>query len=183
MQPIITSPIFFLMTKKRNSIPFSELHLTAKNYVPDGKGGYMPAPNDHPRVRKAATPAVVKSPPAKGKWSHIRKRRGQMNKTEAMYADYLDALKGSGHILQWWYEAITIKIAADTRYVPDFLVQLPGGELVLHEVKGAQIMFTPDAKVKVKVCAAMLPFRIFIVIPKAQKRGGGYEITEVSNDE
>lgn len=102
-----------------------------------------------------------------------RKKPGEMNKTESKYAAYLDELKKCGDILDYWFEGLTLKLAANTRYTPDFLVMLPNGALQLHEVKGAIAIFRDDAKVKVKVCANMYPFEMLVAYPK---KGGGWNV-------
>lgn len=106
-----------------------------------------------------------------------RRTPGTMNKTEARYADTLTLRKNAGEIEAFWYEAITFKLAPDTRYTPDFMVQLTDGTIELHEVKG---FFEDHAKVKVKVAAAMFPFAFKIVRAKAKKDGGGWDIKEIN---
>ena len=102
-----------------------------------------------------------------------RKKPGEMNKTEQKYSQYLDQLKHSGDVEDYWFEGLTLKLAENTRYTPDFLVLLPSGVLQLHEVKGARAIFKDDAKVKVKVCARMFPFEMLVAYPK---KGGGWDI-------
>ena len=83
-----------------------------------------------------------------------------MNRTEARYAERLEILRRAGE-LQWWkYGAITLKLGDDCRYSPDFMVVLPNGEIEMHETKG---FFRDDAKVKLRVAAAMFPFRFWLV--------------------
>lgn len=102
-----------------------------------------------------------------------------MNGWEKRRAQELEAMKRSGEILNWWggkHRGITLKLAHDTRYTPDFLVQHIDGSLTLEEVKG---FFRDDAKVKTKLCAALYPFPLRVLTAKPQKRGGGWDITEV----
>jgi hypothetical protein len=80
-----------------------------------------------------------------------------MNKTEQARALDLEAMKRNGFILEWWYERWTFKLADDTRYTPDFIVQMPDGTLEVEEVKG---FWREDARVKVKVFASLYPFRV-----------------------
>lgn len=79
-----------------------------------------------------------------------------MNKTEQRRGIELEAMKRSGLIAAWWYEKVTLKLADDTRYTPDFLVQELDGTLRFEETKG---FWRDDAKVKIKVAAALYPFR------------------------
>jgi hypothetical protein len=80
-----------------------------------------------------------------------------MNKWEKARAVDLEAAKRAGTIADWWFERLTLKLADDTRYTPDFLVQDLDGSLRLEEVKG---FWRDDAKVKIKVAAAQFPFPI-----------------------
>lgn len=108
--------------------------------------------------------------------ANVRRRHqpGVMNKSEAAYAAHLDVLKRVGQIADYWFERVTVKLAHDTRYTPDFLVQLPDGELQLHEVKGH---FEDDALVKVKVAAELFPFRILVA---KLHRGQVIEMKEIT---
>lgn len=106
-----------------------------------------------------------------------RLKAGAMNKTERAYADHLERLKWEGSILWYAFEAMTLKLADDTRYTPDFLVMAATGQLEAHEVKG---FWKDDARVKIKVAAEKFPFRFIAVKVKAKKDGGGwaYEVFE-----
>lgn len=77
-----------------------------------------------------------------------------MNKTERKRAIELEALKRDGGIREWWYEKITLKLADDCRYTPDFAIVENDGRLVFEEIKG---FWRDDAKVKIKVAAAQFP--------------------------
>lgn len=91
-----------------------------------------------------------------------RLKTGVMNKGEADYAQYLSLLKHGGKILWFAFEGIKVRLADNTFYSPDFAVMASDGTLELHEVKGH---WTDDARVKIKVAAALFPFR-FIAIKK-----------------
>ncbi len=54
---------------------------------------------------------------------------GLMNATESRYADILQARKLSGEIVEWLFESVTLKLAADCRYSPDFMVLHNDGSL------------------------------------------------------
>ncbi len=98
--------------------------------------------------------------------------KGVMNKTEAAYARHLDALKFSGEILEYWFEEIKFKIGTSACwYEPDFLVQVKGGAMEIHECKGH---WQEDALVKIKSLALRYPFRVIAV----QLIKGAWEIRE-----
>lgn len=104
-------------------------------------------------------------------------REPDMNKTEAEYAGMLEARRVSGEILWWAFEAMTLKLADNTRYTPDFLVMLADGALEVHETKGGFIR--EDGWLKLKVAAGMFPFRFFLCQKQAKKAGGGWTIRRV----
>lgn len=89
-------------------------------------------------------------------------RAGEMNKTEAAYAAYLELQKKAGLIADYRFEAVKLRLADKTFYTPDFVVLAPDGTLEMHEVKG---FWEEDARVKIKVAAAQFPFR-FVAITR-----------------
>lgn len=98
---------------------------------------------------------------------------GTMNKTEARYASHLELLKSAGQVLWYEFEGITLKLAADTRYTPDFMVLLANGDLQAHEIKG---FWREDARVKIKVAAAKFPLQFIAITELPKKSGGGFEV-------
>lgn len=89
----------------------------------------------------------------------------------------LEARRRAGEIIEYHYEALTLKLADNTRYTPDFLVMTALGELELHEVKGGFIR--EDGWQKLKIAAGMFPFRFFLCQKLAKKDGGKWSIREV----
>ncbi|WP_345815313.1 DUF1064 domain-containing protein [Paraburkholderia sp. PREW-6R] len=102
--------------------------------------------------------------------------KGRMNKTEAAYADQLEARKHAGDIVDFSFESVKLRLADGTWYTPDFEVTLPGGELEVHEVKGR---WTDDARVKFKVAAERYRNRRFIAVFRDGHHGWRFEIREV----
>jgi hypothetical protein len=120
----------------------------------------------------------VASKPAKGIRGRGRTTKhvhGQMNGTEAAYAQHLHQMKLAGSVIDFWFESWTFKLADACRYTPDFAVLMADGMVELHEVKG---YWEDDALVKIKVAAEMFPFRFLAVQKIAQKAGGGWSIRE-----
>lgn len=105
--------------------------------------------------------------------AHAVHTPGKMNKTEAAYAERLEGMMRSGEIAWYRFEAVTLKLADNTRYTPDFAVENKDGELEMHEVKG---FWRDDARVKIKVAAAIFPFRFIAVQAKSKKDGGGWKV-------
>lgn len=89
-----------------------------------------------------------------------RMKAGKMNKTEAMYAARLEALKYAGEVLWYEFEPMNLRLADKCFYAVDFLVMLKSGQLECHEVKG---YWTDDALVKIKSAAEKFPFRFISV--------------------
>ena len=108
-----------------------------------------------------------------------RLKSGEMNKTEALYADELKKQMNSGEILWWKFEGLTFKLADNTRYTPDFIVLTKDMELEAREVKGSFKFIQDDAKVKIKIASDAFPIRFLLIAPNAKKNGGGWEIKEV----
>ena len=107
-----------------------------------------------------------------------RRVPGTMNKTEARYAEYLEALRLTGEIAGWDYECHTFKLAKDCRLTPDFEIRHNDGSIEYADVKGWQS--TDDALVKTK-CAAekFFWFRWSHVKERSKRDGGGWEKREV----
>lgn len=93
---------------------------------------------------------------------------GVMNKLEARYAQQLEARKIAGEILWYKYEAVKLRLADNTFYTPDFAVMLANGELEMHETKG---FMRDDAAVKIKVAAALYPFRFVLCCHRNKTEG------------
>jgi hypothetical protein len=88
----------------------------------------------------------------------VRHQPGVMNKLERAYDYHLRLLLHSRVILWYAFEAVTFKLAKDTRYTPDFVVMLADGTIEFRECKG---WWREDARLKIKVAAAMFPFKFF----------------------
>jgi hypothetical protein len=110
----------------------------------------------------------------KARAPRLQRVAGQMNATERRYSEVLDARVHVGQVAEWWYEALTLKLAHDTRYTPDFMVVLADGSIECHEVKGG--FYREDAQVKVKVAARMFPFTFRM----ARRVEGAWQIEEVA---
>lgn len=104
-----------------------------------------------------------------------RLKPGQMNKTEAAYAAHLEAEKHAGRVAWFAFEGMKFRLADGAFYTPDFAVMLASGHVELHEVKGH---WQDDARVKVKVAAALFPFRFVAVKALPKKQGGGWAVEE-----
>jgi len=89
-------------------------------------------------------------------YAKARHKPGVMNVTESKYSQILELRKRAGDIVDYFFESMTLKIAQDCRYTPDFMVVNKDQEIEFHEVKG---YWMDDAKVKIKVAAAKFPFR------------------------
>ncbi len=98
-------------------------------------------------------------------------RKTGMNGTEKEYCTTLIAKLAASEINGYAFEKLTLKLADDTRYTPDFMVILTDGTIEFHEVKGWG--FEDDAKVKIKVAAEMFPWFVFRSFTKRAKKDGG----------
>lgn len=100
-----------------------------------------------------------------------RMKEGEMNKTEAAYANYLELQKRIGEVVWYSFEPMNLRIASKCFYKIDFLVMKKSGQLECHEVKG---FWTDDALVKIKAAAEKFPFRFISVMLKE----GNWEVRE-----
>lgn len=99
-----------------------------------------------------------------------RLKAGQMNRTEAAYATYLEGLKHAGDILWWRFEGIKLRLADRTFITIDFAVLQKNLELELHDVKG---FMTDETNAKLKVAADQYPIAIKVV---RRIKGGAWEV-------
>lgn len=103
-----------------------------------------------------------------------RMAKGRMNKTEAAYAQLLDAQKHDGIVREWKFHAIRVRLADRTFYEPDFIVVMADGEIQIREVKGSYT--TPTGQMKVKMCAEVLNF--FRIIKASRQKDGSWTYQE-----
>ena len=116
--------------------------------------------------------------PRKVRAKRARRVPGEMNKTEAAYLNEVILPKmESGEILSWEFERVTLKLAKDTRYTPDFSVVLADWTMEFYEVKAAKrdgkMLVEDDANVKIKVAADVFQCFGFVMCGKLPKCAGG----------
>ncbi len=95
-----------------------------------------------------------------------------MNKLEGDYKARLFMQGLAGESVWFDYEPFKLRLADKTTYTPDFAVLTSKGKLEFHEVKG---FMRDDAHVKLKVAAAMFPFRFYL----AQRHKGIWSIKAI----
>lgn len=116
-----------------------------------------------------------------GRWGKVRARGvskgvGGMNNTEAAYGACLALRERAGEIAWYVFEGVKLRLADKTFYTPDFCVMLADGTLEMHEVKG---FWEDDARVKIKVAAAMYPYRFFGI----QKDKSGWKVESFTKED
>lgn len=131
------------------------------------------------RQAKSKSPAPKQST-SKAKLHALgRKKKGEMNATEAKFANYLRGLEITGEILWWKHEGMKLQLADNTTLNVDFNVMYADGLLVMIDVKGAKAIIEEDAKVKMKVAAEQFPFVFRYAFPRQKKDGGGWIFEEI----
>lgn len=128
--------------------------------------------------KRGKTP-VAKNASANGLQALGRLPKGTMNKTEALFAQYLDMQKIANKVLWYKFEGIKLMLAPNTSITVDFAVLSDTGILEMIDVKGAKAIFSDDARAKMKIAAATYPFVFKVAYPIAQKDGGGWKIEEI----
>lgn len=98
-----------------------------------------------------------------------RHKPGEMNKTETEYADILEASKLAGEILDWKFEAITLKLADDSRHTLDFTVFHSDGSFEFINVKGGGPI-DPNSLTKIKFAAEKFWMFKFSMVQKLSKK-------------
>lgn len=104
-----------------------------------------------------------------------RLKQGQLNSTEQAYEQHLKQLQKEDQVLWFRFEGLKLRLADNTFYTPDFVVQMSDNTIECHEVKG---FWQDDARVKIKVAAEMYPFRFVAVKKKPKRDGGGFVFEE-----
>lgn len=82
-----------------------------------------------------------------------------MNKLEADFGIYLEAKKRLNEVIDYRFEAVTLKLAHDCRYTPDWFVMESDCTIAFYECKGFR---REDAMVKLRVAARMFPFKFYL---------------------
>ena len=131
------------------------------------------------RQAKSKSPAPKQSTSRAKLHALGRKKKGEMNATEAKFANYLRGLEITGEILWWRHEGIKLQLADNTTLNVDFNVMYADGLLVMIDVKGAKAIIEEDAKVKMKVAAEQFPFVFRYAFPRQKKDGGGWIFEDI----
>jgi hypothetical protein len=86
-----------------------------------------------------------------------------MNKLESLYArEELEVRKMARIIDEYRFEAVKLRLAHNTFYIPDFMITIDN-LIEFHEIKGH---WEDDARVKIKVAAEMYPEFTFIAVQR-----------------
>jgi hypothetical protein len=123
---------------------------------------------------KAATAGMAGLLAARAKG---RLKPGELNKTEAKFELHLRAQLQAGEILWYGIQNITLKLAPSTHLRIDFFTLDKIGELHAIDVKGGYMQ--DDSLAKIKIAAAMFPFRFFLARQCLVKDGGGFSLEEI----
>jgi hypothetical protein len=123
-------------------------------------------------ARRGAEDISEKATPVRAKSREVPKAG---NKTEQEYGGRLEARKRSGDIIEYAFEAVTLKLAFDLRYTPDYFVVAGDGTIEFHEVKGPQVW--DDGRDKCKEAAHLFPWFVFFRADRA--KDGKWTVREV----
>lgn len=111
------------------------------------------------------------------------KRRGEMNKTETAFSQFLDADK---EVVWWKFEPFSLRLSSPenggqpARFTPDFMVLRANGETWIFDVKSGGGFDDTAAGVRIKCAAEQYPLWIFArAQQQAKKNGGGWKIHSV----
>lgn len=118
---------------------------------------------------EAALPSIPKGALGVG-----RKPKREMNGTELEFSQYLQLQKLAGLIVDWWFEAIQLRVGRVGErcwWKMDFLVRNKDGSTVIYDTKGTKRLkngrTTPlaedDAIVKARAVAEHFAFPVYFV--------------------
>lgn len=126
-----------------------------------------------------------------GRQNHFaqgRLKTGQMNKTEARYADHLEGEKITGRVIWYAFEGMKLRLADNTFLSPDFAVLRSDGLLEMVDVKATtrkrqedgtlleKSYSMDDSRAKLKIAADRFPLVFSIVY---QLKSGEWEKEEI----
>ena len=134
----------------------------------------------HVERRKQKATEKPKQADGVKRWQALgRLPKGEMNRTEAAYAQRLELLKRQGAILDWKFHPMNMRLAKNTFYEVDFMVLNKDMVIEIHETKGEYT--SEKGQMKIKLAAEAVPwFRFFKCIKIAEKNGGGWKIEDFS---
>jgi hypothetical protein len=127
---------------------------------------------DRPLTAKQTEPPKQIQLSAAPKHSTPSPGSGHMNKLEASYAAHLEVRRMVGEITRWRFEPLKLRLAPSTYYNVDFVVYFADGRIEIHETKG---FWRDDARVKIKVAAAMFDEFTFVAVVWEKKTGWKFE--------
>jgi hypothetical protein len=93
-----------------------------------------------------------------------RKAAGKMNKWEAAFAERLEMFRLEGSIIDWKYESIRFRLAANTTYTPDFFL-ITKDAIEFIEIKGQR---HSTGMAKFKIAAEMYPWAVWKMVEKTK---------------
>lgn len=111
--------------------------------------------------------------------------RGQMNKTEEAFAEFANNHKQAGLIWEWWFEEVTLLLAPEMRYTPDFMILGADQTISFVEVKpsyvdkdsGDRKVYARDGSLdRLKMAATRFPFRFKLAV---RQTGIHFVVTDV----
>jgi hypothetical protein len=119
-------------------------------------------------VKSPPSPSDATTPSQTPKKALLSTDEAKLNKTERAF---LAHLRNCYH--EWiGIQAMTLKLADDCRYTPDF-EHFGGHQLIFYEVKG---FWRDDARVKIKVAARMFVWARFVAV---QRIKGEWKFEEI----
>lgn len=103
-------------------------------------------------------------------------RKREMNSTERKYRDTVLAEKmEAGAVIHHEFEAVTLTLAKNTRWTPDFMLMYADGLIEFVDVKGSRPDDEQAQRVKIKLAAERFwMFRFVVEKQQTKKLGGGF---------
>lgn len=129
-------------------------------------------PNSKARKPKTLAPPLPAREPGSLVVAAQPYRESFDSSDEEQFALFLDQQKLGGHVIEWAYKPVRLRIGDGIYYTPDFRVVWIDRTITYYEIKG---FLREAARVRIHAAAERHPHRFIMVRKRPQKHGGGWE--------
>ena len=123
------------------------------------------------RVRTPAPPLPTHEPGSMDTVDEPYRERFD-SRDEELFAGHLEQQRLSGHVFEWSYKAVKLRLGDGVWYTPDFRVINAEKTTIYYEIKG---FLREAARVRLRTAAEKHPARFIMVRLRPKKHGGGWE--------
>jgi len=99
-------------------------------------------------------------------------RENYDSRDEVEFAGYLEQQRLGGHIIEWAYKPVRLRIGDGVYYTPDFRVVWDDKTITYYEIKG---FMREAARVRIHAAAERHPHGFIMIRKRPKKSGGGWD--------